>query len=487
MNIYSLFYRPNKPEGIEKRKAYIVGGGIAGLAAATFLIDDAGMPGENITIYEKRRDMGGCCGVIGTEGAYICPGERELEPYMECLWYLCSKIPSLDSPGRSVLDETVDANRESAIHTECRCIMKQGHIWEDIHDYRMDPATSARLQKFLTEPEENLEDITIEDYFGKDSPFFESAMWWCFHPMLAFKPYHSALEAKRYLARFGLANRIDYLEGILHTKRNEYDSIIKPMMVWLENKGVKFKYDCAVYDLDMDEKCNTVHAIRARINGTDTQIPVSAEDYVFVTSGSLMANARFGDNTHVAVTNRNTEDMGLFNIWCNLAKRNEKFGHPEKFLGQIDKTKWMSYFVTVKDYPEFFNRLERMTGSKSGTGGIITVKDSGWEISLMLYDRDYFPKQRENNEDVLWGDGLFGERMGDYIKKPMADCTGEEILLEILYHFNMLDIKDEVLSHAHISTCMMPYITSQFMPRTGTDRPRVVPEGCTNLAFRVSL
>lgn len=95
MNIYSTFYRPNKPQRIEQRKAHIVGGGIAGLAAAVFLIDDAGMPGKNITIYEKRRDMGGCCGVIGTEGAYICPGERELEPYMECLWYLCSKIPSL--------------------------------------------------------------------------------------------------------------------------------------------------------------------------------------------------------------------------------------------------------------------------------------------------------------------------------------------------------------------------------------------------------
>lgn len=483
MNIYSTFYRPKKPEGIENRKAHIVGGGIAGLAAAAFLTDDAGMPGENITIYEKRRDMGGCCGVIGTEGAYVCPGEREVEPYMECLWYLCSKIPSLDTPGRSVLDETVDANRESAIHSECRLIRNQGHIWEGVHDYRMDPAATDKLQKFLTEPEENLENLTIEDYFGKNSPFFDSAMWWCFHPMLAFKPYHSALEAKRYLARFGLANRIDYLEGILHTKRNEYDSIIKPLMVWLEGKGVKFQYGCAVYDLEMDEACNTVHGILAKQNRTETRIPVAAEDYVFVTSGSLMTNARFGDNKHIAQTNRDTEDLGLFNIWRNLAKRNAKFGHPEKFLGQIDKTKWMSYFVTVKDYLEFFQRLERMTGSKPGTGGIIAVQDSGWEISLMLYDRNYFPKQRENNEDVLWGDGLFGERVGNYIKKPMADCTGDEILTEILYHFNMLDIKDEVLAHAHISTCMMPYITSQFMPRTGTDRPRVVPEGCTNLAF----
>ena len=97
MKLYDFLYHPKKPEGIEKRKAYIVGGGIAGLAAAAFLVDDAGMPGENITIYEKRQDVGGCCGVIGTDGAYVCPGERELEPHMECLWYLCSKIPSLDT------------------------------------------------------------------------------------------------------------------------------------------------------------------------------------------------------------------------------------------------------------------------------------------------------------------------------------------------------------------------------------------------------
>ena len=483
MKLYDFLYNPPKPKDIENKKAYIVGGGIAGLAAAAFLVDDAKMPGKNITILERRNDVGGCCGVISNEGKYVCPGERELEPYMECLWYLCSKIPSLDTPGRTVLDETVDANRENPIHSECRAIQDQGHIWEGIHDYRMDEKTTMQLQKFITEPEKDLENITIEDYFGKNSPFFDSAMWWCFHPMLAFKHYHSALEAKRYLSRFGLGYRIDYLEGILHTKRNEYDSIIKPLMVWLESKGVKTRYGCSVYDIEMDKDCNTAKGILMRVNGKDEKIEMADTDLVFVTNGSLMTNSTFGDNTTVAKTNRDTKNLGLFTIWQNLAKKHEKFGHPEKFLEQIDKTKWMSYFITVKDYPEFFERLEKNTGSRAGTGGCITMKDSGWEMSLVLYDRDYFPKQRENNEDVLWGDGLFGERLGNYIKKPMAECTGNEILLEILYHFNMLDIKDEVLKHAHISTCMMPYITSQFMPRTCTDRPKVVPDGCKNIAF----
>ncbi len=480
MNVYNLFSKAPAPEGIEKKKAHIIGGGIAGLATAVFLIDDASMPGKNITIYEKRGSVGGCCDAVANKNGYVCPSERELEPFMECLWYLCSKIPSLDDEKKSVLDESVQANKNTPIHSECRLLLKQGHIYEEVHNYKMSPELLLKMENFISLPEKDLEDLTIEDYFGKDSEFFHSSLWWCYHSMLAFKPYHSALEAQRYFNRFGLTSRLDYLEGILHTKRNENDSIIKPIRKWLLEKGVTIKTDTAVYDIEMDKPCNTVLGIKIKDKET---VKVEPKDLVFLTNGSMMTNAKYGDNTHLAETDRSTEDLGLFTIWQNLAKRNKKFGNPNKFLGQIDKTKWMSFFLTVNDYPEFFNRLEKMTGSKSGTGGGITFMDSGWEMSLVIYDREYYPDQAEKNRDVLWGDGLFGERIGSYIKKPMAECTGNEIIEEMLYHFNMLDIKDEVIKHSYISTCMMPYITSQFMPRKEIDRPKIIPDGCTNLAF----
>lgn len=480
MNIYNLFSKAPAPKGIENRKAHIIGGGIAGLAAAVFLIDDASMPGENITIYEKRKSVGGCCDAFENAMGYVCPGERELEPFMECLWYLCSKIPSLDDPSVSVLDESVRANKDTPIHSECRILRNRGQIYEEIHDYRLSPELLLKMEHFTSMPEKELEDLTIEDYFGKDSEFFHSSLWWCYHSMLAFKPYHSALEAQRYFNRFGLLNRLEYMEGILHTKRNENDSIIKPITKWLTEKGVTICTDTAVYDLDMDAGCNTVFGIKIR--GKDT-VSVRPEDYVFLTSGSMMTKARYGDNTHIAETDRSTDDLGLFTIWKNLARRNKKFGNPDKFLGNIDKTKWMSFFLTVEGYPQFFDRLEKMTGSKRGTGGGITFMDSGWEMSLVIYDREYYPDQKQKNRDVLWGDGLFGERIGSYIKKPMAECTGNEIIEEMLYHFNMLDMKDDVLKHAYVSTCMMPYITSQFMPRKEIDRPKIIPNGCTNLAF----
>jgi oleate hydratase len=76
------------------------------------------------------------------------------------------------------------------------------------------------------------------------------------------------------------------------------------------------------------------------------------------------------------------------------------------------------------------------------------------------------------------------ERLRDFHrKKPMHECTGDEIMTEVLYHLGLLDMKNELLAHTSISTCMMPYINSQFMPRKVTDRPQGVPKGCTNLGF----
>jgi oleate hydratase len=475
-------YHAPKPEGIERRKACIVGGGIAGLATAAFLEDDAKMPGENITILEKHSDVGGAMDGVRREFGYQNTGERELEANMECLWYLCSKVPSLENPGRTVLDDVVDFNKDEPIHSESRALVKQGHIVSDIHDMKLPKKVQDDLQRLLATPEKDLEDMTIEDFFGKNSALFESNFWLCFHTMLAFRPHHSVMEMRRYLLRFSLGPRIEYLEGILHTKYNEYDAMIKPLKQWLVEKGVKIVTGCSVTDIDLDAPCNTVQGIRTRQDGKDITIPVAETDLVFVTNGSLTQNATFGDNTTVARVDRSTEDRGVFTLWEKLAKKHEKFGHPEKFIGDIDRTKWISFFPTIKGYPQFIEKLEELTGSVAGTGGAISIKDSAWEIGFILHHKPFYPDQADD-EEVFWGNGLSGKNIGDYIKKPMFECTGNEIMTEFLYHLGLLDMKDELLAHTYVSTCMMPYINAEFMPRKVTDRPLGVPEGCTNLGF----
>lgn len=482
MNIYRAMYHAPKPEGIEGRKAYIVGGGIAGLATAAFLVDDASMPGTNITIFEKLPEVGGSMDGRRNNHGYRCRGERELEPYMECLWYLCAKVPSLENCGRTVLDDVVDFNKDEPIHSECRVLVDRGHIYARIHDFSTSPETRAKLVQLVLEPEEELEDQSIEDYFAKDSDFFAGTTWLISHTMLAFKPYHSVLEFQRYLLRFALATRLEYLEGIIHTKYNEFDAIIKPILVWLGGQGVNIVTDCTVTDIQLDAACNTVTGLELRRGDEPISTPVSDDDLVFVTNGSMTQNAEYGDNTTVAATDRSTADRGVFTLWEELAAKDPKFGSPEKFISDIDRTKWMSFFPTIKGYPQFVERLEKLTGSKAGTGGGITIKDSSWGLGIILHHKPFFPDQADD-EDVFWGYGLFGENEGDHVKKPMCECTGREILTELLYHLDLLDVKDELLAHTSVSTAMMPYITSQFMPHKISDRPRIVPAGCTNLAF----
>ncbi|MGN0824466.1 MAG: oleate hydratase [Candidatus Coproplasma sp.] len=480
MKVYDLRYNAKSPEGIEKRKAYIIGGGIAGLSAAIHLVDEIHMPGENITIFEASKDIGGSmdgCGSAKT--GYLCRGERELEPNMECLWNICSKIPSLRNQDRTVLDDVWDYNYAHPLHDEFRLVVKGKSI--DCHDFSMDDKCSEAIIKVLFCDEKELEGKSIADVFPES--FFHTNLWLTFHNMLAFKTYHSAIEAKRYFRRFThFMPESDYLHGILHTDMNEYDAIILPIIKWLEGKGVKFRKGVKVTEIMMTEDNNTVKGLCFVTEKGESTLLIEPTDMVFFTNGSMSQNSAFGDNKTVAPTNRDIKDRGVFTVWEKLAKRDKKFGKPEKFISDIDKTKWMSFFPTITDCPEFYDRIEKLSGVPIGTNGIISFPESNWDISYLAYHAPYFPDQPENVQ-VGWGYGLWGEREGNYIKKPMCECTGEEILTEMLYHLDMLDLKEKLLSHTYISTCMMPYITSQFMPREIADRPKVVPDGCTNLAF----
>jgi oleate hydratase len=412
MTIYKTMYHAPKPEGIERRKAFIVGGGVAGLAAAAFLTDDAKMPGENVTILEACSDVGGAMDGVKGKSGYLCRGERELEDRMECLWYLCSKVPSLENPGRTVLDDVVDFNKDEPIHSESRALVRQGHIVSDIHDMKLSKEAQEDIQRLLVTPEENLEDIMIEGFFGKNAAaLFESNFWLCFHTMLAFRPHHSVMEMRRYLLRFIGGTRIEYLEGILHTKYNEYDAIIKPLKLWLLGKGVKIITGCSVTDIDLDAACNKVLSLQTRQDGKDTTIPVAETDLILVTNGSLTQNSTCAANSTIAYVNRSTEHRGVFTLWEKLAKKHEKFGHPEKFIGDIDKTRWMSFFPTIKGYPQFIQTLEELTGSKAGTGGAISIADSAWEIGFILHHKPFFADQADD-EEVFWGNACRGKTSG---------------------------------------------------------------------------
>ena len=470
------------PKDIGRKSAHIIGGGIAGLSAAISLVADAHMPAGNITIYEMLPIVGGAMDAAGNAGrGYTSRGERELEARMECLWYVCSKVPSLQTAGMTILDETYSANVREPINSRFRLMHKQGQLY-DYTGPQMPVRDAKRLTELLLMPEEQLEGLAVTDWFGPG--FLKSVFWYCFSSMLAFREFHSLIEVRRYLLRFMMyASGVTRLAGILHTEYNEYDSIIKPMLVYLQSLGVKFRTGTTVTGIDLvGEASETVVTGLELLDANgNSRIELTRDDLVFFTSGSLTQNAAMGGTDTVAKLNRDTVHRGCFTLWERLAARDPKFGNPAAFLSDIGRTNFVSFFPTITGDSTFYDFMEAKTGNKAGTGGAITIVDSSWKISFALYSK-YFPDQPED-VNVFWGYGQASDVPGNFIKKPMRECTGAEMFAEVLYHCGLKDKIDGILAHSTVSTAMMPYVTSQFMPRKIGDRPKVIPEGCVNLAF----
>ncbi len=304
---------------------------------------------------------------------------------------------------------------------------------------------------------------------------------WC--TTFAFQPWHSAVELKRYLHRFFQElPRIHNLGGVRRTPYNQYDSIVRPLVHWLEARGVRFVTGARVSDLDFrygpaGKSVETVHYVEA---GIQRAIALRDEDLVLVTNGSMTAASSLGSMSSPARLIDDTRG-GSWALWETLAGKHTGFGHPEVFTRSIDESKWLSFTVTLSD-PTFFTLMETFTGNVAGTGGLVTFTDSSWLMSVVLAHQPHFLGQPDGTQ-VFWGYGLFIDQTGDFVKKKMSDCTGEELLVELLGHLGFEAQKDAILNAANCIPCMMPFITSQFMPRSAGDRPAVRPAGTTNLAF----
>lgn len=474
---------PLAPKNIEGRKAYLIGGGIGSLSAAAFLIRDAHMPGKNIHILEQSKIYGGSMDGAGTaEVGYTARGGREIEEHFECFMDLYSFIPSLNDKNRSVLDEFRELNLEEPIESHCRLVHNKGEK-ADFSTLGLSKENAMELAKLHMLTEETLGATTLEEYFS-DS-FFETNFWYFWATMFAFEKWHSVVEVKRYMERFmHLIGGMNKLKGILHTEYNQYDSLILPLIKWLEEKGVCFDEGYNVTDIDFDFANNEKVATKIYYedkHGKNT-IAVNRDDLVLFTNGSMTQNTTRGDLNHPAVINR-SEDKGCFSVWEKISKKSEDFGHPEVFCSDVDKTKWLSFTVTLKDDDIVFPYLLNLTGDKPGMGGLVTIKDSSWFMSWVVPKHPHFINQPDNVK-VLWAYALNLDVKGDYVDKTMSEATGREMFEELLYHMGLEDKIPEILSHTvNVIPSMMPYITSQFMPRVKGDRPDVIPKGSVNFGF----
>jgi oleate hydratase len=460
-------------------KAYFVGSGIGSLAGAAFLIRDCAIPGANIVIFESDPGLGGSLDAAGdpVAGYSMRGGRMFTSDNYECTWDLFKTIPSLSNAGQSVYDETVQFNAKYPSHSRARLVDRERAILPvksmgfSMHDREI-------LLKLVRADEESLARTRITDWFAPG--FFATNFWFMWSTTFAFQPWHGAVEFRRYLHRFMLEfARIDTLAGVKRTIYNQYDSMVLPLKVWLETRGVHFRTGCDVTDLDhqYEDGKFVVTGIQCLRLGNTEKIRVNAGEFVFVQNGSMTDASSTGSMTE-APAQRLKGSRGGWTLWETLAYGYPPFGNPAVFNGCIAQSWWGSFTVTLQD-SAFFDAMREFSGNEAGTGGLVTFKDSNWLLSIVLAHQPHFLNQNANTQ-VFWGYSLFGDRIGNFVAKSMAECTGADILKELCGHLRF-DL--EIFKSANCIPCRMPYITSQFMPRLHSDRPLPVPPDSKNLGF----
>ena len=486
---YEAFAHPRKPADADKKSAHIVGGGLAGLATAVFLVRDAQVPGRQIHIYEELPIPGGSLdGDNRPNVGFVIRGGREMENHFETMWDMYRSIPSLEIEGASYLDEFYWLDQDDPNSSNTRLIYKRGQRVPTDGKYELDDK-AMELVKLVMTPESKLGRQTLEDFFTPD--FFESNFWSYWATMFAFEKWHSAVEMRRYAMRF--IHHIDGLPdftALKFNKYNQYDSMVLPIIKYLESHDVNFVYNAQVTNVVVDVQADkkTATELVETIDCTEQAIPLTADDLVFVTNGSITESSTYGSHHQAAPVSK--ELGGSWRLWQNLAAQSDEFGHPEVFCENLPDRSWfISATATIK-VPEIEPYIERLTNRslhdhKVNTGGIITITDSNWMMSFTIHRQPHFKTQKEN-ETVVWIYGLYSDTKGNYVDKTIVEATGEEITQELLYHLGVPEVKiKELAKQENVNTVpvYMPFITSYFMPREAGDRPAVVPNDSENLAF----
>ena len=483
------------------------------------------MKGERVHILEKDPIPGGACdGFLYENLGYVMRGGREMDNHFEVMWDLFRSIPSVETEGVSVLDEYYWLNKEDPNYSLCRSTRARGIDAGTNGKFALTDKASMEIMKLFFTPNEELYGKKISDFF--DDEVFDSNFWMYWRTMFAFENWHSALEMKLYIKRYihHIGGLPDF-SALRFTRYNQYESMILPMIAYLEGFGVQFHYNVKVDNVEFkigggmgparphtgvgqdtilkkqaesgtfvrNPYSSPTRKMATRIDLTEADgatrtIALSDNDLVFITNGGCVENSSMGSQTEPAKWDPQIRPGGGWDMWRRIAKQDPSFGHPDVFCGDPEHSKWMSATVTTLDMeiPPYIQKIckrDPFTGHVV-TGGIVTVEDSNWLMSWTLNRQQQF-RDQPKDQLCVWVYGLFPDKPGNYVKKPMQDCTGEEICEEWLYHMGVPTDKIEDLAHNHANTVpvMMPYIDAFFMPRSAGDRPDVVPDGAVNFAF----
>ncbi|KAL2787773.1 streptococcal 67 kDa myosin-cross-reactive antigen like family-domain-containing protein [Aspergillus keveii] len=522
------FPRPAQParRDSQNSEAYLIGSGIAALSAALHLVKDAQMPPGNIHILDGSPDSGGG---LKTQGdamdGYFLPMDGNPHFHGECLERLLDMIPDMNQgqmqgmgmgemPGRSrsqgqegeleggkrsVMQrirerEGFEMGKEKEADTKGQGQVRGVKMGENgvelFHAGKFQIAMKYRMSLvgLMMENEASMGTKKIEDVFDKE--FFDTSFWMLWSSTFALQPWHSAAEFKRHLRKY--LEELGSLNNVKTTHRTEYnffESAVGPLTNYLKDQGVDFRFNTRVTDLRCypDGDPTTISEIEMLSAKQEERITVDPTDIVIMGLGSVNTGVVFGTNKAapppLPATSKDLA-KGDWKLWESLSQKSLKFGDPGNFLSRIDQS-MASTFTTTFTGGEFPSAYERLTHDKPGTGALLSLTGSSWQMTVCIPHQPVFRDQHADIT-VMMGYGLNPAATGEYVQKPMTSCSGEEILREILGHMGIISTSaskaESIIDNAHTIPCSMPLATAPFLTRGHHDRPAVVPPRSTNFA-----
>ena len=473
----------------KKRRAYLIGSGMASLSAALFLIRDAGMPGDHIVILEKEHLPGGACDGYDFEGiGFLMRGEHKFDAHAACLWELLRSVPSLKKPEASVLMELHELSRRDPNYAIVRGTRGRG---EDAHlsAFGLSDGSEKELLRLTFTADEAIAEKRIEEVLSGET--LGSDFFLMLRSLFGFTGRHGALALKKALLRYAESlSGIADMRAFLYAGSNLYDAIVRPLTEYLSGEGVEFRFGTTVTDVAFDCAMGRKRATRIDFEqeGASGCIDLTDEDFVFITVGSCTENSTRGGQEICAPYVTEIREGGSFDLWRRISEQDVSFGHPEVFSLLPEITAQMTATVTLTDdrILPFIKKICRRDphSGKVTTGGAVTVTDSPWLLGWSVPRQPLFDGQKPGECIVLLSGGIT-DVPGSYIDKPMREATGLEICEEWLWHIGVPveEIAELAGSHARTVPVLMPFMTAPLLAQVPGDRPDIVPEGAVNFAF----
>ena len=503
-----------------KSKAIMIGAGLANMAAAVYLIQEGHWNGSQITFYSID-DHGSNDGSAASDAAneywnknhpmentkgFVARGGRMLNyrTYVD-LMDLLSRVPSATEAGMTAAEDTRDFDAHHRTFDKARLmegskgIINGGKLGFNNKDRML-------LTELLLMPdskEEKLDNVTIADYFRDDPHMFATNFWYMWETTFAFRTQSSAQELRRYMHQMIYEfTQIEHLVGVNRTRYNQFESIMLPLINYLKDQGVNLVLNRRVTDFEFKDTPMqdeiTVTGLKMTNTETNEEEHVDVDDQtaVIFTNGSITDSATLGDfNTPAA---ENMDYGAAASLWKKATERFYNLGNPDKFFNDRNASEWVSFTLTTSDHT-LLNEITRITTQVPGnalnsfisTSPITPLGQKDINMSIVVHHQPHFTTQKAN-ESVIWGYFLYPRRRGEFVQKEYIKMTGKEMAEELLGQLskvdpgpgNIMDKKQEIMDS--IINCIpvyMPYASALFNNRAKSDRPKVIPEHSTNLAF----